>query len=500
MLFDRQGHCLKSNRPGLDMMRISSNEVIGKGFRDIWPEEFRPTVDECVAKVLKGESCSFDAYRMNGWEKGWWNVSLAPIIDKKGIVNRYISISSDITYRKQTEENIKALEVTRLANRAKDAFLANMSHEMRTPLQSILSYHTLLSRTQLTEEQMAYIKPANNSALLLKTLINDILDLTRIEQGNIQISCIPFDIRELLTSTVEIHRPEAGSRGLGLDCLIAPEIPARLKGDPDRLRQILHNLVGNAIKFTEKGGINIEVEHKSDFAAPGGVCNGVELLFTVLDSGIGIAKDKQEVIFESFKQAHEGYSRGYGGVGLGLSISRKLLQHMGGSIWVESEPNKGSAFYFTAKFDVAGIYEDGGALSKRIQTAVIAGGKPKKILIVDDEKQCSFSMEILLKTRGYETATASSGTEALARLKTEEFDLIFMDVSMPKMDGIEATKLIRKGEKGTGRHIPIIALTGHGYDSDIAKFKEAEMDRWLIKPVTYDDLTAMLDNYHGASP
>jgi len=334
---------------------------------------------------------------------------------------------------------------------------------------------------------------------LLRTLINDILDLTRIEQGNLHINCMLFDVRELLTNTLEIHRPEAQSKVLALDCLIAGDVPSRLKGDPDRLRQILHNLIGNAIKFTEKGGINIEVENKSDCGVSGGVCDGVELLFRVRDSGIGITKDKIEVIFDSFKQAHEGYSRQYGGVGLGLSISRKLLQHMGGSMWVESEPNKGSTFYFTAKFDIAGADEDAGASLVKAEAAIIdESRRKKKVLIVDDEIQCLSAMEIMLKSDGNEVTTACSGTEALARLKLEEFDLIFMDVSMPYIDGIEVTKMIREEEKGTGKHTPIIALTGHGYDSDIARFKEAGMDMWLIKPAVYDDLVKILYNCHNS--
>lgn len=488
LVFDNEGVVRVINKSTQEMLDLPEEEMLGKHLTTF----LNPGL---AAKLLTPHS-GIETYEVpyttiHGVAKTLiLSTSIMKDLNEKIIAT--VCTAKDITQSKIVQNDlIKAKENAELSNRAKDIFLANMSHEMRTPLHVISLYLDLLSRTDLTKDQKQYIYQVLASTDSLKYLISDILDLSKIETGELHIRKKPFDVRETIMRLVGIHRRIAEDMGLYLNCAVAPEIPSSLLGDPDRLGQVLHNLIGNGLKFTGKGGVDITVSSRQYTAA----ADTVELLFSIKDTGVGVPPEKQDIIFDNFKQAHEGYGRQYGGSGLGLAISRKLVHLMGGDIWVKSENQKGSVFHFTAKFEIARSPVHDAATGREGQHS--CEKNKKRILIVDDEPLCLSALTLNLEASGYSVVTASSGQEALKKSTEESFDLIFMDVSMPGMDGIETTRKIRMRNTQQGEYTPIIATTGHGYEKDIESFTGAGMDGWLIKPVALDELLATINKYIG---
>lgn len=375
-----------------------------------------------------------------------------------------------------------AKEEAEEATRTKSDFLSIMSHEIRTPLNAILGMGELLEETSLTPEQKEYVQLSGSAGSTLLALINDILDFSKIEAGHVELESINFNLPETIEKNCEIMAIRAHKKNLEIAFHILPETPTFVRGDQARLNQILINLIGNAIKFTETGEVVVKVQKAAD---PAGERQGLELLFSVIDTGIGIASDKAGIIFDSFSQADSSTTRKYGGTGLGLSISKRLVELMQGRIWVESEPGHGSAFHFTIRL----LPGQGEEIPPPPAPEVNIAGK--KVLIVDDTPVNLLILREFLKGWGASVAEAGDGEKAIkeiikAKDANDPFDLILLDCKMPGMDGFEVVERINKISSSTG--LSIMMLTSDNRSGDIAKCKKHGISGYLIKPIKRESL------------
>ncbi|MDP6040685.1 MAG: ATP-binding protein, partial [Candidatus Latescibacteria bacterium] len=368
------------------------------------------------------------------------------------------------------------------SSHAKSDFLATMSHEIRTPMNGILGMAELLIGTKLDHTQQSFLNIIDSSAKELLEILNDILDLSKIEAGKMALEIIDFSLKDCLNGIIRMMAVRAQEKGLELACHISPDVQDGLSGDPTRLRQIIVNLLSNALKFTKEGEIVLRVKQTSQIEET------VSLQFDVSDTGIGISSEMEKKIFEAFTQADSSTARQFGGTGLGLTISSQLVQMMDGRIWVDSEIGKGSIFSFIAKF---GILETEKKESQTVgvdsETDISTGSDARlDVLVVEDNRVNQRVATLMLNKLGHSVSVANNGIEALECIEAGGYDLIFMDMQMPVMDGLETTIKVREREQKTGKHIPIVAMTANAMQGDRERCLEAGMDDYVSKPIHRD--------------
>ena len=477
-ILDSEYHYVEQNEAYRNLLGYSDEEL-----RQLTPAEIMggQTFAESCGRVHQMSSHRGEAiFKTRSGKKLNVGLSAFTILNAAGQVGYYVCLVRDITAQKRTEqERQNAREAAEAANRAKSEFLANMSHEIRTPLNGVLGMTELALNTKLTEEQREYLALVKTSGEALLTVINDILDFSKIEAGRLDINPVDFELRDALGDTLKTLALRAHEKGLELALHVAPEVPYRVKGDPTRLRQIVVNLVGNAVKFTDQGEVVLHAAVKSHTSEE------FILHFTVTDTGIGIPSEKQRMIFAPFTQADSSATRRYGGTGLGLAISRQLSELMGGRLWVESKVGEGSSFHFTACFAPVTPDTDGPANSTHFDLQ----GLPT--LVVDDNATNRRLLEEILSTWGMRPAVADGGWTGLETMRQAKdagtpFPLVLIDALMPGMDGFTLAQRIKEDPGLSGA--TIMMLTSGGNRGDAARCRKLGIAAYLHKPVKERDL------------
>jgi PAS domain S-box-containing protein len=506
--FTLEGTITSWNSGAERIFGYSAAEIIGKPHSTLVPADRRHHTEEIWSRIQRGEHLKpveTVRIRKDGRIIDVW-VSVSPVRDDTGQLIGVSAIDREISDRKQMEKELRqAKKAAEAANQAKSEFLANVSHEMRTPLSAIVGMTDLTLKTPLTDKQREYLQVVGESSASLLAVIEDILDFSKIEAGKLDFHPAPFPLRKRVESALKVLRTRAQTKGLDLVCDVHPDVPDGLVGDENRLRQVLVNLVANAVKFTARGGVVVRIEKAR--ASDGEVC----LHFCVVDTGIGIPADKLTTIFLPFEQADNSTTRRYGGTGLGLTICNRLVEMMGGRMWVESDVGQGSTFHFTARFQPAGDaqplrYSAAVEIAARDGTSEAyhettrpgecsaqKAARSLRVLLAEDNPANQKLMVSLLEERGHSVVVVNTGMEALSVLKSKAFDVAVMDIQMPEMSGFEAVAQIREKEKTTGEHLPIIALTAHAMRGDRERFLEAGMDGYLAKPVDFGEFLGAVE-------
>lgn len=467
---------IESNKDYMNLFGGNFDDFKQKNFSELHPDIYREQhglILICGAIAKAGEG-RIDKEFYCAKLKKWLAVSVYSF--EKGF---FAAIFTDITERKNYEEKLK--EATRIAedaNRTKSQFLANMSHEIRTPLNGMLGMIDLTLLTGLLPEQQENLRIAKSCANSLLILINDILDFSKMEVGRVVLENIPFDLKQLIEDVIKTHSNKALEKGLDFFYKLPVNLPQAIMGDPVRITQILHNLIANAIKFTQSGGIIISIKRREEAGA------GEFLIFSVEDTGIGIDDGDRDKLFKAFSQVDGSITRRFGGTGLGLMITKQLVEMMGGKIWVDSQMGKGSNFCFSLPIQEVMPEE----LAAKTCDVVRKNVAVNKLLLVEDDAVNQLVIGKMLTELGYEYQIAENGLEAVEITRKKKFDCILMDIQMPKLDGTEATLQIRSEEGRRDMYTPIIALTAYAIKGDREKFLSYGMDDYLSKPVKMADL------------
>jgi hypothetical protein len=467
-------------------------EVIGRNCRFLQGAETDPAAVRKLRRALERSepvTVEFVNYRKDG-RKFWNELRMAPVRDAAGQVVAIVGIQHDITARKRAEDReARARRHAERANQAKSDFLAIASHEIRTPMSGVMGTIGLLLETDLDAEQRAYVETARRCGQDLLAILNDLLDISRIEAGRLALEAREFAVAELVSGVLDLLAPAAAEKSISLSASIDPALPSVLKGDPQRLRQVLINLVDNAVKFTAQGGVSIALR-----AAAGGGAN-VQLRAAVSDTGIGIPAAVQARLFKSFSQADETIARRFGGSGLGLMICKRLVELMGGEIALESAPGRGSTFSFIVPLlrgEAPAAAEPAAAppalLRPRTAEPQPAPGALGRLLLAEDSRANQLVAAAMLRKAGYAVELAGNGAEAVAKVAHGGFDLVLLDLHMPGLDGIEAAARIRALPGAAGR-VPLVAMSAATLPADRAACTEAGMDGFIAKPA--DRLTLL---------
>ncbi len=495
------------NAQYLKLHNVSEEDVIGKRGGSRLSEEERSRMEETDQRVMDAAAPTTSTLRLAGKHDNgtdaYYNVSKFPVFDADGLVVGVGGINTDVSKLFEREEMLEqakaeaesVAKAAQVANLAKSEFLTSMSHEIRTPLNGVLGMAGLLLDSPLDEEQRAHVRTIRSSGGLLLSLLNDILDLSKIEAGKLELEEIDFDLSDIVESVDDLWSSKAFAAGIGFSHNSNSVIAPVLRSDPTRIRQILFNFMSNALKFTEAGSIRINVSQEK-------LSEGlIRTRFEVKDSGVGIPSDTISKLFQKFTQADSSITRKHGGTGLGLAISKQLAEAMGGEIGVDSTPGEGSTFWFTivSPEGIAAQVEHNHETVGSLSADAITGAAPAKslrILVAEDNEVNQKVITAILARAGHEVDIVGNGIEAVSAVIRGAYDLVLMDVQMPEMDGVTATLRIRDMD-GPKSQIPIIALTANAMKGDEKRYRAAGMNDYVSKPIESDKLASAISRQCG---
>jgi len=489
-LAEKDGNCTYFNKTWLEFTGKTLAEEVGRGWLENVHPEDRERCREIYYSSFEGHFPFQMEYRLRRYdgEYSWFLDVGVPRYDNNSNFLGYIGSCTNISERIRIEKELqKAREEAELANQAKSDFLAIMSHEIRTPMNGVIGMTNLLADTPLNSEQEDFVKTIRHSGESLLVIINDILDFSKIESGKLELEKKPFNLEEYIQSVIDLFSFQAQEKKIKLTYKYPNYIPRNFIGDFIRIKQILINLIGNALKFTDKGFVAVSIEGQKQEK------NNYKIQFAIQDTGIGIPEKKRDRLFKAFSQVDASTSRKYGGTGLGLAISKRLVEIMGGTMWVESEEGQGSTFYFTIVLPLVEI-EKNPSLNQINSFETITTLPQYLILLAEDNKVNQKVASLTLKKLGYQGDIVNNGLEVIEAVQKTNYDLIFMDIQMPEMDGLQATRWIRS-------HLTqqpyIVAMTANAMERDRTICLEAGMNDYIAKPLQIDALKQILDKFQN---